>query len=118
MANLKKHRETLLVLTKARPQLVKKIILSADKSLTHTLSECALNILSGVVPLTPAKKIKLAKFKQNLRTLAKKRTSLRDKKQVLQTGGFISALATAVIPLLFQGIGALAKHIRNKRKRH
>ena len=116
MAYLNKHRETLLVLTKARPHLVKKIIQSADKSLIFALSECALNILNGVVPLTPAKKKKLAKFKENLRALSKKKNSLRNKREVIQTGGFISLLASVIAPLLFQGVGALAKHIKNKRK--
>lgn len=117
MALLKKHKQTLLVLTKARPKLVKEIIATADKSLIHALSECALNVLTGVVPLTAAKKRKLSKFKENLRALAKKKTSLTNKKRVLQSGGFISLLASVVAPLLFQGIGALAKHIKNKRKR-
>ena len=121
MANLKKHRQTLLVLTKARPKLVKEIISTADKSLIHALSECALNILTGVVPLTPAKKKKLTKFKNKLRSLATKRTSLKNKKNLLQKGGyqrggFISLLASVVAPLLFKGIGALAKHIAGKNR--
>ena len=117
MANLNKHRETLLILTKARPQLVKKIIQSADKSLITALSECAYNILRGNISLSPSEKKRLTKFKENLRALARRRTSLKNKKEVIQKGGFIPLLAPIVAPLLFKGIGALAKHIKNKRKR-
>lgn len=117
MAHLRKHRETLLVLTKARPKLVREIIMTADRGLINALSECALNILSGVVPLTPAKKKKLAKFKSNLRILAKKSTSVTNKKKAMQRGGFISLLASIVAPLLFKGIGALVSSIGSRKRR-
>ena len=68
MAHLKKHRETLLVLTKARPKLVQEIISTADKSLIHALSECALNILTGIVPLTPAKKKEIGEIQRQSET--------------------------------------------------
>ena len=119
MANLRKHRKTLLILAKARPRLIKQIILSADRSLLNALSECALNILKGVVPLSKPKKKKLRKFKKNLRLLARKRTTLKVRKRALQTGGFVSLLAGAIAPLLIQGIGKLVSSIRGKRrKRH
>ena len=117
MTGISKHRETLLVLTKARPRLVKKIIQTADKSLIMALSECALNVLNGVVPLTPAKKKRLARFKEKLRAVARRRMSIKNKKEVFQSGGFIPLLASVVAPLLLEGIGALAKHVKNKRKR-
>ena len=121
--NLRKHKKTLLILAKSRPKLIRKIILSADRSLINTLSECALNVLKGVVPLTKSKKKKLARFKRNLRLLARKNGSIKAKKKALQTGGFLSLLAGAIAPLLIQGIGkGVGKLVsiirRKKKKRH
>ena len=114
---LEKHKDTLLVLTKAKPKLIKRIISTAPKSLIHALAECALNILHGRVPLTPFQKDKLSKFKNKLRSLTVKRLSLENKKKVLQTGGFVGLLASLIAPLIFEGIGTLVKHIKNKIKK-
>ena len=114
---LKKHRETLLVLTKASPQLIKTIIKTASPSLIQALSECALNILEGNITLSPTQKRKLVRFKDNLRFLAKKRASIKKKKEILQTGRFVGILASLVAPLIFEGIGSLVKHIQNKKKK-
>ena len=117
MANLRRHRKTLLILAKARPKLIKKIILSADRSLLNSLSECALNILRGVVPLNKSKKRKLKRFKKNLRLLARKNSSIKAKKRSLQAGGFVSLLAGAIAPLLIQGVGKLVTALKRKKRR-
>lgn len=102
MAISKKHRETLLVLSKASPKLVRKIILSADISFIRALSECALNVLKGKVPMTSVRKRKMSKFAPDLRTLASKRGSVTKKKKVLQTGGFLPLLASIIAPLVLK----------------
>ena len=104
MAIPKRHRETLLVLTKASPHLVRKIILGADVSLIRALSECALNILNGNVSLTPTRKRKLSMFKDNLRDLATRKISMTKKKKVLQTGGFLPLLASVIAPLILKSL--------------
>ena len=61
------------------------------------LCECALNVLNGNIPLKPADKKKLKKYKQNLRSLVNRKFSVQKKKKTLnQKGGFLGALLTPV----------------------
>ena len=113
MANLSKHRETLLILSKAKPKAARKILLNADRSLIEALSEISLNVLNGVVPLTSSKKKSLGRYKRNLRTMVGHGT-LRGKRAALQKGGFVISLLGAVAPLIFKGISSLVSHIKRK----
>lgn len=117
MASLKKHRETLLALIKANPPLVKKIVQSASPSLIKALSELALNTLQGTFHLPPSSVYKLKKFKSNLRILADRSQPTTKKKQTLQKGGFLPLLASIAAPLLIEGVGAIAKAIKKKKRK-
>ena len=108
---LGKHAETIKLLASSKPNLTKAIIKEGDKDLIFCLAEIALNILRGNVPLTPHHKTKLCKHKTALRTLVKTKTSLKRKRQILQSGGFLGAvlgpllgtLATTILPGIFGG---------------
>ena len=108
---LGRHAETIKLLSTAKPSVARAIIESGDKDLILCLTEIALNVLKGNVPLNPREKAKLCKHKTALRTLVKKKTSLKGRKQILQHGGFLGAvlgpvlsgLASAVLPGLFGG---------------
>ena len=113
-ARVRRHAETLAFLSKAKPSTCKSIIKCADKDLVHCLCECAHNILQGTVQLTKAQKTKLAKYKQDLRDIDKKSTSLKQKQKILQTGGFLPALlapllAPVIAPLAGKVIGKILK---------
>ena len=101
---LKKHANELVYLQKARPCIRKHLITNADRSLVDCLCERADNILRGNVPLTKLQKEKLARNKAGLRALTKKSFSLKEKKAILQKGGFLESLlapiASVVAPLL------------------
>ena len=101
-----KNKKALMLLSKANPKTVKKIILSANKSLISALSEICLNVLHGNIPLSPTHRRKIKKYRKNIRTLAGS-GALKAKRQVLQRGGFISALLGIAAPLLFKGISSL-----------
>ena len=65
------------------------------------LCECALNVLNGNIPLTPADKKKLNKYKNKLRYLTNRKLSAQKKKKTLnQKGGFLGALLTPVLSAL------------------
>lgn len=108
---LGRHAEILKVLASAKPSLAKAIIEKSDNDLIYCLAEIALNVLKGNVPLRPQHKTNLCKHKAGLRSLAKKSTSLKNKKRILQRGGFIGAilgplitgLAGTVLPALLGG---------------
>lgn len=104
-SRLRHHEAVLRILAKASPAVARKIILDSKTDLINILSECAINILNGNVPLTPKRKQHLRKFKSNLRQLARKKASVKSRKQVLiQRGGFLPALLgpilTVVLPAL------------------
>ena len=89
---LKKHIHVLKVLCEAHPSVVKTILQGANKDLTLCLGECAHNVLRGNIPLSPAQKSRLTRYKKELRQIARKTTSQKLRKQVLQRGGFLGAL--------------------------
>ena len=71
-----------------------------DKEFVFCLCECAKNLLKGNVPLTPAQKKSLSRRKKELRDLSRKRVSLKKKKKIVQSGGFLGALLGPIISVL------------------
>ena len=109
-----KNKKALMLLSKANPKTVKKIILSANKSLISALSEICFNFLRGNIPLSPTHRRKIKKYRKNIKTLAG-RGALKSKRQVLQRGGFLTTLLGIAAPLLFKGISGLVQYIRRKK---
>lgn len=91
-ARIKRNAPILRVLSEGRPSVVKALVKGASPDLINTLCECSLNVLKGRVPLNHSQKKRLTAFKKELRVLAKKGTSLKQRKQLLQKGGFLGAL--------------------------
>ena len=96
------------------------ILKGADKDLLQCLSECAHNILRGNVHLTPNQKAKLTKYKQKIRQVADKQTSLKTKQKTFQTGGFLPALlapllSSVIAPLAGQAVKGIIKEVKKKR---
>jgi hypothetical protein len=88
------------VLKTACPKLRKGIISNCDKRLSD-ISECILNVLNGNINLSDSTKRKLKKYKTSLRTLVDKRKPLSaEKRVIIQKGGFLLPLLTAVLPTL------------------
>ena len=84
------------VLAKSKPKLRKVLIDNVPATVITAICECCLNLLKGVIPLTPRQKRRLARYKAHLRALANKKVSRKKKKQYLnQKGG---CLLTALLP--------------------
>jgi len=81
---------------KAKRQYVRK----CDTEFVNCISECAKNVIKGNVPLTEHQMTNLRRKRHNLRALAKKKTSLRVKRKILQKGGFLTALLPPVQGIL------------------
>ena len=79
---MKDNLPYLQVLVKSKPKLRKLLIEHGPVSLITSICECALNILKGVIPLTPRQKRHLAQYKTHLHGLASKKVSQKRKKQV------------------------------------
>jgi hypothetical protein len=89
------------VLKTACPKLGKVIISHCDKCLGNDINECILNVLKGNIKLTGCSKRMLKKYKNVLRTLVDKSRPLSTKKRlIIQKGGFLLPLLTAVLPTL------------------
>ena len=97
---LRKYGPLLRWLYKAKPSSAKAIIKTGDKELMKILSECSLNVLKGVVPLKGIQRSRLKKYKNNLRTLSKRKISCSRKKALLQKGGFLKALLGPILGVL------------------
>ena len=89
----------LKVLVDASPKLKKAIIKHAPPGLVIAISEIALNLLKGVIELTPHQKRRLSSYRKEFRSLAKKNVSVGKKRKILvQKGG--SAALTVLLPLI------------------
>ena len=83
---------------KAKRDYVKK----CDREFIDCVSECAKNVLNGNVPLTITnpQMSKLRPRRQDLRALSIKKTSLAQKRKIIQKGGFLSALLAHALSVL------------------
>lgn len=81
---------------KTKRQYVKK----CNREFLDCLSECAKNVLRGNVPLSTRQSARLRRNKNDLRLLSVKKTSLRKKRQIVQKGGFLTALLPPILSLL------------------
>lgn len=101
------------MLHKASPKLRKALLADLPPEIVRLLSECALNILKGVITLKKKHKDKLRRHRKKLHLLANKKTSVKKKKEIIQTGGFLPGLLATLIPsllpLAIQGVGEIAK---------
>lgn len=82
-----------------------KLLKSCDCEVVYCLCECAKNLLKGRIPLTKRQLNNLRRWKKCLRTLSVKHPSLKQKKKVLQKGGFLGALLAPVLSFLGGLIG-------------
>ena len=119
-ALVKRQAHTLKVLAKSKPHVCKSILKEADNDLLKCLSECAYNVLRGNVRLTKPQKTKLAKHKQKLRKVADRKTSLKLKRKLVQSGGFLPALlapllVSVIAPLAGEAVKGIVKAVTKKR---
>ena len=106
---LEKHCKDLQCLCLASPSKRKALIEKANKSLIYSICECIQNILNGNVVLTKSQKKRLTHQKTACRNLIKKGGSVREKKRIIQKGGFLPVLASIALPLVTELVSSLFK---------
>ena len=95
----------LQVIVKSKPKLRKLLIDNVSANVITAICECSLNLLKGVIPVTPRQKRRLARYKTHLRDLANKKVSRKRKKLYLnQKGG---NLLSALLPTVLSVLGSL-----------
>ena len=88
-------------LSRYKAQKRRKILQKAPRELIAALSEGSLNLLKGNVPLSRQKYTRLKRYKKNVHLLANPRTPLHQKRRIVeQRGGFLSLLASVLVPVL------------------
>ena len=96
-----RHLPTIALLSQCQPCVVKKFISQAsDKALIHAICECSKNILSGNIKLSPEEYEALKRYRRQLRELSIKATPYKRKRELIQKGGFLTALIAPLIGLL------------------
>ena len=81
----------------------RKYLKTCDGTFVDCLCECIKNLLKGRVPLKSKQLKALRRYRRFLRKAALKTTPQKDRRRILQKGGFIGAL----LPTLISGLGAL-----------
>ena len=95
----------LQVLVKSKPKLRKLLINNVPEEVITAICECSLNLLKGVIPLTPGQKRRLARHKTHLRALVDKRVSRKRKRASLNQKGGV--LLSALLPPVLTVLGSL-----------
>ena len=100
--NLKKYAPYLHLLHKCSSQARKSLVdKHCNKEFINCICECAKNVLDGNVDLTDLHKRTLRRHRaQILHKLVLKRTSMKNKKKIVQTGGFLGALLGPIVKVL------------------
>ena len=102
-AVVKRALPLLETLVNANPKLKKAIIQHASPDLVTAISEIALNMLKGIIKLTPQQKQRLSRYKKEFRSLAKKTLSVKKKRKILVqkgTGAGLAVLLPIALSLL------------------
>jgi hypothetical protein len=101
LKRINNHYKTLELLHTATPKLRKAILLNGGPGLLKSIAECVLNVTAGNIDLKACIRRKLQKYKGQLRKVSDKRVSLAKKKKlIVQSGGWLLPLLTAVLPAL------------------
>jgi len=97
---IKRNFSSLQALAKASKTIKSAMITNASKDLILSLVECAANLIRGNVRLTPHQFRTLKRYRTELEKLVKPKTSQKDRKTILQSGGFLGALLRPLLSLL------------------
>ena len=109
MNRLRKNGPTLHLLQKAPAPLQKRILDKASPELIRCLCDCAHNVLQGNVEISHHHKRKLKSHKTKLRKLADRKVALKTKRRIIQKGGFLPILLSALAPVISGVVGSLIK---------
>ena len=108
-SRVRKHYPLLDYMKNLKPKEQRMIIKGATRELLLTLSEICLNLIKSNIDLAPSEIDKLRPYQSQIYDLTKRNHSLKKRKQIIQRGGFLSALLSAVLPALISSIIAVSK---------
>ena len=95
-----KRNASLKRLHGAKPSFQKTVLKKSKDHLVKCVCGISLNVLKGTASISKQNKKRLSRHKRSLRKLIDRELSLKKKRKVIQSGGFLSALLAAAIPVL------------------
>ena len=104
---LQRHLQTLKRVRRYNAKQQKKFFADCDRGVIDCCCEIARNILNSNVPLSDRQFKALRRQKRNLRNLAKIKSSVKQKRKILQTGGFLGLILGPLVSAIAGGIGSL-----------
>ena len=75
------------------------------------MSEIAANLLKGNIPLTDRQFLVLKRHAKDIEALSKKKTRVWKRREILQKGGFLSALLGPVVRFLMPVVKPVVKSL-------
>ena len=81
-------------------QKCNRIIDEGGMGLVHCICDCVHNILQENIPVSEEERKKLKRHRECLRKLVKKKTSYRERKRLIQEGGFLGSLIPTLVGLV------------------
>jgi len=101
MKRVRSNFHALHVLKTADPRLRKALITNCNKELVNFISECVLNVLNGNLKLSGCTTRELQKYKSALLKVTYRHVSdLGKKRLIVQRGGFLLPLLSAILPTI------------------
>jgi hypothetical protein len=88
------------LLAKSGKAKEKKLLINANASFISTMVDSVARILKGEVRLTKRQLSLLEPFEQLLERFIGKKTRIRERRVILQQGGFLGALIRPILSLL------------------
>jgi hypothetical protein len=97
LARLRRNFPLIKALEKSSNNGRKRILKNSNPELIKTICDICYNLTKGNIDLPESKRRKLGRYKKELRRLGDKKISLNTKrKEIVQKGGFLSAIIPAV----------------------
>ena len=104
---LKRNAAAIIALNNASDAVKHAILADASRELVLSLVECARNIISGNVHLSPEQFTALGGYSKAIRSLITPSYSIASKKRILQKGGFLGLLLKPLLGALGGLIGGV-----------
>ncbi len=100
---VKRALPLLQVIAKSKPQIRNAIIEHGPTDLIKAISEIVLNVLKGVIKITPRQKKRLVRYKNKLRALTSNKVSQKVKRKFLGGGGLLASVLVPVAVAALSG---------------
>ena len=114
LKNIKEKLPDLTYLSKCSPKIRKYIIENGDKKLIQAIQECLYNFLKGNLKIEHENFDKLKKFKKTIRILVGTNCLKKNKRILVQKGGFIQYLLPIAVDLISNLIANTLSKISEK----